>query len=114
MLLSEATQIQLVEELGRRLIAPKREDPPDLWCDDCRHFQSGTKAMVALRSFKPCAKKHELQFYVPQDHDSPETFGYYRDGCTDRVERPAPSEPLKWDDPAFRMEPPPRGKPKPA
>lgn len=114
-LLSEATTAQLVEELARRMTRSERAEAPEAWCDDCAHFRYGTPAQVDRKDWNPCAKRHTMQFYMPQGHDSPETFGYYVDVCADRTPRPEPTPPapppapVDWTHPDFRQAPPPRG-----
>jgi hypothetical protein len=94
--LRDATVPQLVEELVRRQNAEQvLEEPPEQWCDDCVHFQCATGKYEAERPrFNPCQKKHSMDFYVPQPHDSPETFGYFRLVCPDRTPRPPPVPPM--------------------
>lgn len=86
---------QLVEELGRKLNAQHKDmaDPPEQWCDECKHFRFLLPGEDFRRERSPCMKKHPMDFYVPQPHDSPETFGYFRLVCPDREERPPPLEP---------------------
>jgi hypothetical protein len=102
--LREATQVQLVEELARRLNENVRDEPPEFWCDNCVHFRTTTGRALELKPhWNPCAKKHQVSFYVPQPHDSPDTFGYYVEVCPDRTPIPEPPPP---DPPP----PPPRGR----
>lgn len=118
--LSEATQAQLVEELARRLNKSTRDEPPDIWCDSCAHFRTGTDFEISRASWNPCSKGHVMSFYVPQDSDGPETFGYFIEVCADRAPMPEPTPPdpphppapppADWEHPDFRMEPPPRGR----
>lgn len=118
-LLRDATQAQLLEELVRRQNKATREQPPEQWCDDCVHFKAST---TATEKYNPCQKRHAMDFYFPQDFEGPHgTCGYYRTVCPDRKPLPAPElppppppPPLTWDHPDYRQEPPPRGKPKPA
>ncbi len=114
-----ATAAQLLEELAKRMRDGSQPEPPEQWCDDCVHFRYSA---TVSKAWNPCAKKHAMQFYVPQPHDSPETYGYYVEVCADREMRPdftpAPEpepEPIDWTHPDFRQTPPPRGgKPRPA
>lgn len=119
--LREATQVQLVEELARRLNENTRDDPPEQWCDNCVHFRTTTAACAQRPDYNPCSKKHKMSFYVPQPHDSPDTFGYYREVCPDRAPVPEPDPPpppappppdprTAWKDPDYRQAPPPRGR----
>jgi hypothetical protein len=104
-----ATTAQLLEELALRMREGSQPEPPEQWCDDCAHFRySATQS----KTWNPCAKKHAMQFYFPQPHDSPETFGYYFEACVDRELRPDPPpepEPIDWTHPDFLQTPPPRG-----
>ena len=113
-----ATAAQLLEELARRLNEAERAEAPEQWCDDCVNFRYGTDAEAKKKGWSPCAKRHAMQFYLPQPHDSPETFGYYVEVCADRKIRPYPPpepEPIDWTHPDFRQTPPPRGgRPRPA
>jgi hypothetical protein len=110
-LISTATLAQLVEELAKRLNKNGgREEPPERWCDDCVHFRPMANPP---HYHNPCDKGHQMEFYVPQDGDGPETFGYFREVCVDRGDRPEPPPPpppLTWDHPDYRQKPPPRGR----
>lgn len=92
-----------------------REDAPESWCDDCVHFRHATPYEIQRKGFNPCAKKHQMLFWVPRPHEGPETFGYYMEVCADRQARPEsppppPPPPTDWRDPRYRQTPPPRGK----
>lgn len=78
---------QLVEELGRRLNEPKPREAPEEWCDSCQHFKFDLPGVPGNDRRNPCMRKHRMDFYVPQPHDSPETFGYFRLVCPDRTQR---------------------------
>ena len=113
--LAEATTAQLVEELARRMNRIARDEPPSHWCDECIYFRLGTRYQAERKDWNPCSKGHAMEFYVPQPHDGPETFGYFLDVCADREHAPEPTSPeppqppIGWEHPSFRMKAPPRG-----
>lgn len=90
--LSSYTDGELLAELGRRMnLARERAEAygKELWCEDCIFYavwddQFGRRKMP--ETYNPCTKTHKMDFRMP---DSPidDEFGFYRRGCTDRVER---------------------------
>lgn len=92
--LRSASISQLVEELARRHNASSMDEPPEAWCDDCANFRYAGSESEGRKSYNPCMKRHQMEFYMPQPHDSPETFGFYRLVCKDRAPRHDPVENL--------------------
>lgn len=86
--LRAASVFQLIEELARRQNTSELEEPPQQWCDECKHFKTGTAWQVEhQRGYNPCTKRHQMNFYMPQPHGDPDTFGFFRPVCPDREEQ---------------------------
>lgn len=87
--LDSFTDDQLLEELVRRRNAAKSDRTPARWCEECLNFKVWQKECDPPKNYNPCAKGHEMEFHTPRAWQSPDTFGYYRVICSDRMECPA-------------------------
>ena len=83
-LLASIPKSELLAELVRR-----ENQPPDEqvhpWCHECAHYKTYDGSGDVPANFNPCAKKHKPLFWVPRAWESPETYGYYRPVCSDRI-----------------------------
>ncbi len=77
-LLEQFSDIQLLEELARRVKLREEENEPENWCDNCRHFKYPKTENGNVR----CVKKHKMKFWMPKGYT--DDFGYYVDFCPDR------------------------------
>ena len=86
-LLSDLDDDELRDELLRRSTARKQADEralaPRRWCDECANFEVWTDLNSASpASYNPCAKRHQMQFQIPEDVSV--EWGFYRRVCADR------------------------------
>jgi hypothetical protein len=79
--LARFTTDELIEEIARRRNCRTKALPAQ-WCDDCGNFKPSD---TADDKYNPCSKGHTMAFYLPQSHEDPHTFGFYRRVCADRV-----------------------------